>query len=55
MDIPLKHWFAEGWIRNAFDTAYVPVALPYAGLAPSGYVGESGAPMTFGFRGGLKF
>jgi iron complex outermembrane receptor protein len=47
--------FAEGWIRNAFDTFYVPVALPYPGLAPSGFVGESGRPRTFGVTGGIRF
>ena len=49
-----KRWFAEGWIKNAFDTHYVPVAL-YYGTTPSGYVGESGAPATFGLRAGLSF
>ena len=51
-----NHWFAEGWIRNAFDSHYVPIAIPYGQLgAPSGYVGESGAPVTFGLRAGLVF
>ena len=43
--------FAEVWIRNAFDTRYVPVALPFdRTLAPSGFIGEMGAPRTFGDR-----
>jgi len=51
-----KHWFAEGWVKNAFDSQYVPVAFPFTtSLAPSGYLGESGAPLTFGVRAGLKF
>jgi iron complex outermembrane recepter protein len=51
-----KHWFAEGWVDNAFDAHYVPIAIPYAQLgAPSGYVGESGAPVTYGARGGISF
>ncbi len=50
-----KHGFAEIWVRNAFDTRYVPVAFPYPGLAPSGFVGESGAPRTFGLRAGVNF
>jgi iron complex outermembrane receptor protein len=51
-----RHWFAEGWIDNAFDTHYVPIAIPYAQLgAPSGYVGESGAPVTYGARLGINF
>jgi iron complex outermembrane receptor protein len=49
------HGFAEFWIRNAFDTRYVPVAFPYAGLAPSGFIGEPGAPRTFGIRVGMTF
>jgi iron complex outermembrane receptor protein len=51
-----RHWFAEGWIDNAFDTRYVPIAIPYAQLgAPSGYIGESGAPVTYGARAGINF
>ena len=34
---------------------YIPVALPYPGLAPSGFVGEAGAPRTFGLRAGVTF
>lgn len=47
--------FGEVWVRNAFDTRYIPVALPYPGLAPSGFVGEPGAPRTFGLRAGVSF
>jgi iron complex outermembrane receptor protein len=51
-----KHWFAEGWADNAFNAHYVPIAIPYAQLgAPSGYVGESGAPVTYGARAGIGF
>jgi iron complex outermembrane receptor protein len=50
-----KRLFGEGWVRNAFDTHYVPVAFPYPGLAPSGFVGENGAPRTFGLRAGVTF
>jgi iron complex outermembrane recepter protein len=51
-----RNWFIEGWAANALDTDYVPIAIPYAQLgAPSGYVGESGAPATFGIRAGLLF
>ena len=49
------HVFCEGWVRNAFDTRYIPVAFAYPGLAPSGFVGESGAPRTFGVRAGVTF
>jgi iron complex outermembrane receptor protein len=47
--------FGEGWVRNAFDTRYVPVALAYPGLAPSGFVGEPGRPRTFGISVGVTF
>ena len=47
--------FGEVWVRNAFDTRYVPVAFAYPGLAPSGFIGESGAPRTFGIRAGVTF
>ena len=49
------HGFAEVWVRNAFDTRYIPTAFPYPGLAPSGFVGENGAPRTFGLRAGVTF
>jgi iron complex outermembrane receptor protein len=47
--------FAEGWIRNAFDTRYIPVAFAYGAFAPSGFVGEMGRPRTFGISLGLTF
>jgi len=51
-----KRFFAEGWSDNAFNAHYVPIAIPYAQLgAPSGYVGESGAPVTYGARVGINF
>ena len=43
-----KRLFAEVWLRNAFDTRYVPIAIPYPGFAPSGFIGENGRPRTFG-------
>jgi iron complex outermembrane receptor protein len=45
----------EGWIRNAFDTEYIPIAIAAPGLAESGFIGESGAPRTFGVRAGVSF
>jgi iron complex outermembrane receptor protein len=48
-----KYVFAEGWIRNAFDTDYIPVAFPYG--SASGFIGESGRPRTFGVTGGVRF
>jgi iron complex outermembrane receptor protein len=47
--------FIEGWVKNAFDTSYIPVAFVYQGFAPSGFVGESGHPRTFGVRAGVSF
>jgi iron complex outermembrane receptor protein len=46
--------FVEGWMRNAFDTRYIPVAFPYQ-FAPSGFVGEFGRPRTFGISAGVNF
>jgi iron complex outermembrane receptor protein len=40
-------WRLEGGVRNALNQDYIPLAIPYTGIAPSGYVGESGAPRTF--------
>ena len=47
--------FGELWIRNAFDTTYIPTAFAYPGLAPSGFLGEMGAPRTLGVRAGVSF
>ena len=48
--------FVEAWVRNAFDTAYVPVAFAYdPSSAPSGFLGEPGKPRTFGIRIGVTF
>ena len=47
----VKNYFIEGWINNAFDTHYIPVAFNYV----AGYVGENGAPLTFGTRAGFSF
>jgi iron complex outermembrane receptor protein len=47
--------FAEFWMRNAFDTKYIPIAFPYPGLTASGFVGESGRPRTFGLTAGVSF
>ena len=49
-----KRWFTEAFVNNAFDTEYIPLAFSYA-FAGSGAVGESGAPVTFGLRTGIKF
>ena len=49
-----KRLFGEAWVRNAFDTQYIPVAFEFPG-APSGFLGENGAPRTFGMRIGVMF
>ena len=50
-----RHLFGEAWVKNAFDTRYVPTAFAYGNLAPSGYIGEMGRPRTFGVSGGVTF
>ena len=50
-----KRLFGELWIRNAFDSRYVPIAIPYPGFAPSGFIGENGRPRTFGVTIGTSF
>lgn len=43
------------WLRNAFDSFFVPVAFAYPGLAPSGFVGENGRPRTIGVTTTIAF
>ena len=51
-----RYVFGEVWVRNAFDTNYIPVAFTYDNrLAPSGFIGEMGAPRTFGVSAGVSF
>jgi iron complex outermembrane receptor protein len=50
-----KYVFGELWLRNAFETRYVPIAIPYPGFAPSGFIGENGRPRTFGASIGVTF
>jgi iron complex outermembrane receptor protein len=51
-----KLFFAEAWVKNAFDTFYIPVAFQFdPNLAASGYLGEAGAPRTFGISAGVTF
>jgi iron complex outermembrane receptor protein len=47
--------FGEAWVKNAFDTHYVPIAFAYGSLAPSGFIGELGRPRTFGISAGITF
>jgi iron complex outermembrane receptor protein len=50
-----KYLLADVWLRNAFDTRYIPIAIPYSGFAPSGFIGENGRPRTFGVSFGVTF
>jgi iron complex outermembrane receptor protein len=52
--VSAEHWRLEGFINNAFNVHYFPVAFPFPGTA-SGYVGQEGDPMTLGVTLGLKF
>ena len=45
----------EVLVRNLFDTRYIPFAFPYPNFAPSGYVGEMGAPRTVSVSAGVRF
>ena len=49
-----KYLFGELWVRNAFQTRYVPIAIPYQ-FAQSGFIGENGRPRTFGVSLGVTF
>jgi iron complex outermembrane receptor protein len=53
--VRVRQFLAEAWVRNAFDTRYIPVAFTYDAFAPSGFVGESGRPRTFGMSLGVAF
>lgn len=51
-----RRYSVDVWVKNAFDTFYVPVAFMYdPRLAPSGYIGEPGRPRTFGVTLGYRF
>jgi iron complex outermembrane receptor protein len=50
-----RYLFAEAWIRNAFDTEYIPVAFAYPNFAQSGFIGEMGTPRRYGVSGGIRF
>jgi iron complex outermembrane receptor protein len=45
----------DAWVRNVFDTRYVPVAFAYGSLAPSGFIGEPGHPRTVGLTARVGF
>ncbi len=45
----------EGWVRNAFDTRYVPLAFAYGNLTPSGFIAEPGHPRVVGLTARVGF
>ncbi len=45
----------EGWMRNAFDDEYILVAFQPSPIDPSTFVGENGAPQTFGVTVSVEF
>jgi iron complex outermembrane recepter protein len=49
-----RYLFGEVFVRNAFQTRYVPIAIPYQ-FAQSGFIGENGRPRTFGVSVGVTF
>jgi iron complex outermembrane recepter protein len=49
-----RYLFGEVFVRNAFQTSYVPIAIPYQ-FAQSGFIGENGRPRTFGVSVGVTF
>lgn len=49
-----RYLFGEIFVRNAFQTRYVPIAIPYQ-FAQSGFIGEMGRPRTFGVSVGVTF
>jgi iron complex outermembrane receptor protein len=49
------HWRLEAWVRNAFDEEYVPLAFQVDPQNPGTFVGECGAPRTFGLTLTLEF
>ncbi|MHC4390939.1 MAG: TonB-dependent receptor [Planctomycetota bacterium] len=46
-----ERWSVEAWVQNVFDAEYFPIAF----RAGPGFVGNSGAPRTFGFTASLRF
>jgi outer membrane receptor protein involved in Fe transport len=45
----------EFFMRNALNTEYIPFAFAYGSFAPSGFMGEMGAPRTVGISVGVRF
>jgi iron complex outermembrane receptor protein len=52
--INFSRLIVEGWVRNAFDTRYVPLAFFFPGAA-SGFLAEPGRPRAFGVSVGVRY
>lgn len=50
-----EQWRIDGWIRNAFDNDYIPVAFQPNPGDPTAFVGESAAPQTYGVTLRVRF
>ena len=48
LGVATENWRLEARVDNLLDREYVAMALPYPGIAPSGYIGELGVPRTIG-------
>lgn len=55
LGVAARQWRIEGWLNNAFDERYVPIALQINPADPTMFVGESAAPLTFGVTLRLTF
>src|SRR5262249_21626805 len=51
----LRYAFVGGWGQKTCGTRYIPIAFAYGSLAPSGFVGEMGAPRRVGVTMGVTF
>lgn len=56
MGLRQNAWFAEVFVNNAFNTEYVPLVVASQNkINKAQLIGESGAPLTFGLRLGVRF
>jgi iron complex outermembrane recepter protein len=52
LGVEVRNGHLEGWVKNAFDETYIPVAFQ---LPNGSFVGESGTPRTYGISFGVRF
>ena len=48
-------WDVAVFLHNAFDEEYVPIAFQANPADPTQFVGQNGAPQTWGVKGRLLF